>query len=81
MGDEARDGLAGSLVLAHNTLVNAAGAQARLVHVWTDRLAGETPVRMVDNLFVGPGQLHLPPAWDGGGNRRLDLDSFAPPKR
>ena len=33
MGDEARDGLAGSLVLAHNTLVNAVGAQARFVHV------------------------------------------------
>ena len=81
MGAEARDGLAGSLVLAHNTLVNAAGAEARFIHVWTDRLAGETPVRMVDNRFVGPGQLYLPPAWDGGGNRRLDFDSYAPPQR
>ena len=81
MGAEARDGMAGSLVLARNTLVNAAGAEARFVHVWTDRLAGETPVRMTNNLFVGAGHLHLPPAWDGGGNRRLDLDAFAPPQR
>ena len=81
MGAEARDGLAGSLILAHNTFVNAAGAEARFVQVWTERLAGETQVRMADNLFVGAGQLHLPSAWDGGGNRRLDLDSFAPPQR
>ncbi len=72
MGAEARDGLGGSLVLAHNTFVNAAGAEARFVHVWTDRLAGDTPVQVTDNLFVGAGQLDLPPAWDGGGNRRFD---------
>jgi hypothetical protein len=76
MGAEARDGLAGSLALARNTLVNAAGAQARFLHVWTDRLAGDTPVRVSDNVFVGPGQLDLPPGWDGGNNRRLALDAF-----
>lgn len=77
MGAEARDGLGGSLLLARNTFVNAAGAEARFVHVWTDRLAGDTPVQVTDNVFVGAGQLDLPPAWDGGGNRRLDLDAFA----
>jgi hypothetical protein len=81
MGAEARDGMTGSLVLANNTFINAASAHARFVHVWTDRLAGEVPVRMTDNQFVGAGQLHVPPAWDGGGNRRLDLDAFAPPSR
>jgi hypothetical protein len=81
MGAEARDGMGGSLVLAHNTLVNAAGAEARFVHVWTERLAGETPVRMANNLFVGPGELDLPAAWDGGGNRLVGLDSFAEPSQ
>ncbi len=81
MGAEARDGMSCSLVLANNTLVNAASAEARFVHVWTDRLAGEVSVRMTNNQFVGPGQLELPAAWDGGGNRRIDLDSFATPQR
>jgi hypothetical protein len=81
MGAEARAGMAGSLVLANNTLVNTASAEARFVHVWTERLAGETSVRMANNLFVGPGQLDLPPAWDEGGNRRIDLDSLATPQR
>jgi hypothetical protein len=81
MGAEARDGLGGSLVLAHNTFVNAAGAEARFVHVWTDRLAGDTPVQATDNVFVGAGQLDLPPAWDGGGNRRLEFDALGPPPR
>lgn len=80
IGAEARDGMTGNLVLARNTFINAAGADARFVHVWAERLAGETAVRMNDNLFVGPGQLDLPPAWDGGGNRRLEFDSFALPR-
>lgn len=81
MGAEARDGLGGSLLLARNTFVNAAGAEARFVHVWTDRLAGDTPVQVTDNVFVGAGQSDLPPAWDGGGNRRLDLDAVTLPPR
>lgn len=74
MGAEARDGMTGSLVLENNTFINAAGPNSRFVQVWTERLAGEVQVRMVNNRFVGPGQLHLPPLWDGGGNRRLALD-------
>jgi hypothetical protein len=81
MGAEAHDGMGGSLVLANNTLVNAAGPEARFVHVWTDRLAGGGSVRMTNNLFAGPGQLDLPPAWDDGGNRRIDLDTFVKPLR
>ena len=81
MGAEAHNGMGGSLVLANNTLVNAAGAQARFVHIWTDRLAGEVSVRMANNLFVGPGQLDLPLEYDAGGNRRLALDYLAPPQR
>ena len=79
MGAEAHDGMGGSLVLAHNTLVNAAGAQARFVHVWAERLAGETPVHMANNRFVGPGQLDLPPDWDAGGNLRIESAAFAAP--
>ena len=81
MGAEARDGMTGSLVLENNVFINTASPNARFVHVWTDRLAGEVPVRMVNNQFVGPGQLHLPPAWDGGGNSRQDIDVFSRPPR
>lgn len=77
MGAEARNGMTGSLLLADNTFINEAGAAARFVHVWTDRLAGDTPVQMTRNVFVGPGDAHLPPTWDGGGNRQLDLDTFS----
>lgn len=80
MGAEARDGMTGSLVLENNTFINAASPNARFVQVWTERLAGEVQVRMVNNRFVGPGQLHLPPLWDGGGNQRLALDGpHSPP--
>jgi len=71
MGAEARDGMGGSLTLERNTFVNAAGPEARFVQIWTERLAGEVPVRMTDNRFIGPGRLHLPAPWDGGGNQRL----------
>lgn len=77
MGAEARDGMTGSLVLENNTFINAAGPNARFVHVWTDRLTGDVPVRMARNQFVGPGQLDIPPAWDGGENRRRDLDTLS----
>lgn len=75
MGAEARDGMTGSLVLENNTVVNEAGYRVRFVQVWTDRLAGEVPVRMARNQFVGSGRIHLPSAWDGGGNQRCDLDA------
>jgi hypothetical protein len=76
MGAEAREGMGGSLRLEGNTFVNGAGPEARFVQVWTERLAGEVPARMAGNRFVGPGHLHLPPAWDGGGNQRLALDTW-----
>lgn len=82
MGAEARNGMTGSLVLENNTFINEASPNARFIQVWVDRLAGDVPVRMANNQFVGPGQLHLPPAWDGGGNRRLGLDTLGvPPER
>ncbi|MFM9915514.1 MAG: hypothetical protein ACKVOX_06880 [Rhizobacter sp.] len=81
MGAEARDGMTGSLVLADNTFINMAGPRARFVHVWTDRLAGDTPIRMSRNQFAGPGRLHLPPQWDDGGNQRLALDAVSSPAR
>ena len=71
MGAEARDGMAGSLVLAHNTFVNHGGSEDRFVHLWADRLLGVTPVRMANNLFVGPGELDLPADADSGGNHRI----------
>ena len=81
MGAEARDGMAGSLILERNTLVNEAGPEARFVHVWAERLAGATPVTMAHNLFVGPGQLDLPPQFDAGGNLRLAHASTGPQPR
>lgn len=80
-GAEARDGMAGSLILERNTLVNDAGPETRFVHVWAERLAGDTPATMPHNLFVGPGQLDLPPQHDAGGNRRLVNASTAPQPR
>jgi hypothetical protein len=76
MGAEAHDGMTGSLVLAHNTFVNHGGGEGRFVHLWADRLRGDTPVRMADNLFVGPGELDLPAAADGGGNHRITVQSL-----
>lgn len=76
MGAEARDGMTGSLLLQNNTFINAASPNARFVQVWTDRLAGEVPVRVSQNQFFGPGQLDLRPAWDEGGNQRRELDAL-----
>lgn len=80
MGAEARDGMRGRLLMERNTLVNQAGPEGRFVQLWTERLTGETEVRLTGNRFVGPGQLQLPAAWDGGGNQRLALDAWAPPR-
>ena len=81
MGAEAQAGMRGSLILDNNTMVNAAGGQARFVHVWVDRLAGPTPVQMSNNLFVGAGQLDMTPAQDRGGNQRIDRVPLALPTR
>lgn len=57
MGAEARDTMRGSLVLAHNTLVNRAGSSGRFIRVWADHLSGDTPVTLANNLFVGAGDI------------------------
>lgn len=71
----------GSLWLAHNTLVNDAGDGGRFVHIWSERLPAEMRVQMVNNLFVGPGQLMLPPEYDGGGNHRIGHAELRDPAR
>jgi hypothetical protein len=74
MGAEAGPGSGGRLRLVHNTFVNHAGADARFIRVWNDRLPADTPVSIANNLFAGPGQVPLPSGHDGGGNRRIELD-------
>ncbi|MDE2082704.1 MAG: hypothetical protein KGI90_15240 [Burkholderiales bacterium] len=75
MGAEARDGMQGRLVLAHNTLVNLGDEHGRFVHLWAERLQGEPSVRSADNLFVGPGDAT---GFDAGkdGNRHVGLDAL-----
>lgn len=58
-------------MLAHSTFVNHGGSEGRFVHLWADRLLGPTPVRMANNLFVGPGELDMPVDADRGGNHRI----------
>ena len=65
MGAEAGPGAGARLRLVHNTLVNHARGNARFVHVWAERLAGEAPVLIARNLFVGNG------AWPRTGDERL----------
>lgn len=75
MGAEAHDGMEGELVLAHNTFVNHGDANGRFVHLWLERLRGNTPVRMANNLFAGPGDVPIA-AFDGGGNHRIALGAL-----
>ena len=75
MGAEAHDGMEGGLVLAHNTFVNHGDANGRFVHLWLERLRGNTPVRMANNLFAGPGDVPIAP-FDGGGNHRIALGAL-----
>ncbi len=76
MGAEAHDGMTGSLLLAHNTFVNHGGVEGRFVHLWAERLQGDTSVRMANNLFAGPGELDLAAAGDEGGNHRIGLQDL-----
>lgn len=75
MGAEAHDGMEGDLVLAHNSFVNHGDANGRFVHLWLERLRGNTPVRMANNLFAGPGDVPIAP-FDGGGNHRIALGAL-----
>lgn len=75
MGAEAHDGMDGSLVLAHNTFVNHGDHNGRFVHLWLERLRGNMPVRMANNLFAGPGDVSIA-LFDGGGNHRIDPDAL-----
>lgn len=45
-----------TLVMAHNTLVNDAAAEAAFVRVWAERLPAAAKVDLINNLGVGPGK-------------------------
>ncbi len=62
------------LVMAHNTLVNRASAEgAMFVKVWRDRLPPAAEVRLLNNLFIGPGALDES-SWPAStGNLRVDM--------
>ncbi|MBU6257236.1 MAG: hypothetical protein KGJ30_13115 [Burkholderiales bacterium] len=73
MGAEARDEDSGRMLLESNVFINRAGPDGRFVHVWTEKLKGNTPMRAIGNTWAGPGTVGLPESADGGGNRRIKL--------
>ena len=48
-----------ALYMAHNTLINDFHAGS-FVHVWSDKLAGDVEVWLLNNLMVGNGELFQP---------------------
>ena len=59
-----------ALYLAHNTLINDFHAGS-FVHVWSDKLAGDVEVWLLNNLLVGNGELSRPAQGRFDGNRAV----------
>ena len=59
-----------SLYMAHNTLINDFHAGS-FVHVWSDKLAGDVEVWLLNNLLVGNGELSRPAQGRFDGNRAV----------
>lgn len=59
-----------ALYMAHNTLINDAYA-GTFVSVRTDRIGGDVEVWLLNNLTVGPGDLHKPSQGRFDGNRSV----------
>jgi len=57
-----------ALYMAHNTLINDFHAGS-FVHVWSDKLAGDVEVWLLNNLMVGNGELFRPAQGRFDGNR------------
>lgn len=57
-----------ALYMAHNTLLNDFHAGS-FVHVWSDKLAGDVDVWLLNNLMVGNGELSRPAQGRFDGNR------------
>jgi hypothetical protein len=67
----AEGGERGSLLMAHNTLVDGGVRDARFVQLWRERLGAEVELSILNNLFVGAGRVEWPAGGDGGGNHRI----------
>ena len=59
-----------ALYMAHNTLINDFHAGS-FVHVWSDKLAGDVDVWLLNNLMVGNGELFRPAQGRFDGNRAV----------
>jgi len=59
-----------ALYMAHNTLINDFHAGS-FVHVWSDKLAGDVEVWLLNNLLVGNGELSRPAQGRFDGNRAV----------
>ncbi len=59
-----------ALYMAHNTLINDFHAGS-FVHVWSDKLAGDVEVWLLNNLMVGNGELFRPAQGRFDGNRAV----------
>jgi len=65
-----------ALVMAHNTLVNDAGADADFLRAWPERLPASASVHLVNNLAVGRGRLVSPLPGTDAGNVPLTKDAL-----
>ena len=68
-GTEGRAWDRNALYVAHNTFINYAWSPAWFIRVSTDRLPGDLPVHVINNLLVGPGVLWPAVTGDLQGNR------------
>jgi len=59
-----------ALYMAHNTLINDFHAGS-FVHVWSDKLAGDVEVWLLNNQLVGNGELSRPAQGRFDGNRAV----------
>ena len=60
------------LTFAHNTLVNDAGPESHFLRLWPDKVT-PAPLRIVNNLLVGPGQMDGLAGEISEGNRQGSL--------
>ncbi len=68
-----------TLVMAHNTLVNDAAAEAAFVRVWPERLPATATVDLINNLGVGAGRWESTLPGDVKGNAVVSKSALVDP--
>lgn len=68
------------LFMAHNTLVNERKGSGTFVRVAADKLGRAVPMRCVNNLLAGRGEMRTPGVdWSGDGNQAIGLEALDAP--